>query len=225
MKKNQLIVVLAVCLPIFLGCFSSCSLNRGFVSSVKRADIEQLSRFEMFNYVGSIEKGNKVVRNDSLTAVAKELFETELAKASTLPVSDTIFIQDSVVNFMVQDEIFYLMERLETTTRVKNVPVPPTIDSILCSQGKRFGLLLYNWGFTRTAGNYAGQVAKGIAIGILSMGAIIPVPYKDMTRSGLVIVDAKNHNIAFVSMANRENSPLKPFTYKHQVKELLWKFK
>ena len=68
-------------------------------------------------------------------------------------------------------------------------------------------------------------MAKGIAIGILTLGTAYTVPYKDMTRSGIIIVDSKNHNLAYVASSNMESSPLKPETYKKQMKVLLKKYR
>lgn len=224
MKRIGRIIALAIVLPLFSGLFTSC-VTQGFVSNVTRADIQQLSQFEILANVGEIEKGNKITHNDSLTQVAQGLFTTELAKEKALPVTETIDIKDSTVYNKVQYEIFVLMNCLERNMKPKDLPVPPTIDSILCARNQRFGMLVYDWGFVRSTGNYAGQVAKGIAIGILTMGSYYTVPYKDMTRSGILIYDTKNHNFAYVSTTAAESSPLEGKTYQKLVKDLLKKYK
>lgn len=71
MKKTFLIIITVI---LFGGFFASCSANRGFVSSLTRADIRQVQQFEPLNYVGIIEKGNNITHSDSLTEVAKTLF-------------------------------------------------------------------------------------------------------------------------------------------------------
>lgn len=222
MKKSIIIITLAI--PLFAGLLSSC-ISQGFISNTTKADIRQMSRFEMLANVGLIEKSNKVVYNDSLTEIAKTIFTKELNSDKTLPVTQTVAIEDSVVNNKVQYEIYLLMQLIENNARIKDIQIPPTIDSILCSRNERFGLLVYNYGFVRSNSNYAGQVAKGIAIGILTLGTAYTVPYKDMTRSGIIIVDSKNHNLAYVASSNMESSPLNPETYKKQMKVLLKKYK
>ena len=222
MKKSFLIIVASVLLG---GFFTSCTANRGFVSSLTRADIRQVQQFEPLNYVGIIEKGNKITYSDSLTEVANTLFETALSRSKTIPVKGNIIIEDSLVNNRVQNEIYMLMNYVENNIKVKDIPIPPVIDSILESRNERFGLLAYNWGFTRTGGNYAGQIGKGVLIGILTMGTMYTVPYKDMSRCGLIIVDSKNNNLAFVSTANRESNPLKAETYRKQMEDLLKKYR
>ena len=224
MKRIGRIIALAVVLPLLLGLFTSC-VTQGFVSNVTRSDIQQLSQFEILTNVGEIEKGNKITHSDSLTQMAQALFATELAKEKVLPITETIEIKDSTVYNKVQYEIFILMTCLERHMKPKDLPVPPTIDSILCTRGQRFGMLVYDWGFVRSTGNYAGQVAKGIAIGILTMGSFYTVPYKDMTRSGILIYDTKNRNFAYVSTVAAESSPLEGKTYQKLMKDLMKKYK
>jgi hypothetical protein len=142
-----------------------------------------------------------------------------------LPVKGHIVIEDTVVNNKVQYEIYMLMNYLENNVKAKDIPIPPVIDSILEARNERFGLLAYNWGFTRTGGNYAGQIGKGVLIGVLTMGTMYTVPYKDMSRCGLIIVDSKNNNLAYVATANRESNPLKAETYQKQMEDLLKKYR
>lgn len=224
MKKAFTLLALVLCSPLLVSLFSSCS-TQGFISSVTRNDIQQMTQFETLANVGTIESGNKIVYNDSLTEISKALFATELNNDKTLPISEVFLTEDSIINNKIQYEIYFIMTCLERNIKPKDIPVPPTVDSILCSRNERFGVLAYNWGFTRSTGNYAGQVAKGIALGILSMGAIYTVPYKDMARNGIIIVDAKNHNLAYVTTIARESSPLEAKTYKKQVRDLLKKYK
>ena len=222
MKKTLLIIVASF---LFGGFFASCTANRGFVSSLTRADIRLVQQFEPLNYVGIIEKGNNITHSDSLTEVAKTLFEKELSRNKTLPVKGHIVIEDSLVNNKVQYEIYMLMNYLENNFKAKDIPIPPVIDSILEAQNERFGLLAYNWGFTRTGGNYAGQIGKGVLIGVLTMGTMYTVPYKDMSKCGLIIVDSKYNNLAYVATANRESNPLKAETYRKQMEDLLKKYR
>lgn len=210
---------------MLVGLFASCTANRGFVSSLTRADIRQVQQFEPLNYVGIIEKGNNITYNDSLTDVANALFEKELSRSKAIPVKGNIVIEDSLVNQRVQNEIYMLMNYVENNVRTRDLSIPPTIDSILEARDERFGLLAYNWGFTRTGGNYAGQIGKGVLIGVLTLGTMYTVPYKDMSRCGLIIVDSKYNNLAYVATANRESNPLKAETYRKQMEDLLKKYK
>ena len=222
MRKSTLLVLASFFLG---GLLASCSVNRGFVSTLTRNDIQQIQQFEPLCYFGLIENGNKVTYNDSLTSIAQGLFKTALAKDETLPITGTIVIEDSIVNNKVRNEISMLMYYLNRNVRVKDIPIPPTVDSILLARNERFGLLTYNCGFTRTSSNYAGQIGKGALIGILTLGSFYTVPYKAMVRNGIIIVDSKNHNIAFVSTGDRESDPMNAETYRKQIVDLMKKYK
>ena len=208
---------------LFVGFFSSCA-TQGFVSNVTRADIQQIAQFEILTDVGLIEKGNKIVNNDSLTQIAQTLFETALTKEKTLPVTNIIVIEDNAIHKQVQYEIATLMNCVESKMRPKNLPIPPTIDSILCARNERFGMLVYDWGFVRTGGNYAKQTVKSVAIGILTLGMAIPVYYKEATHTGILIYDAKNHNFAYVANVEGESSPVKESTYQRHMQGLTWRY-
>ena len=210
---------------MLFGLLTSCTVNRGFVSSLTRSDIPQVQQFEPLNYVGIIEKGNKISYSDSLTAVVKEMFDIALSEDNTLPIASVIVIEDSIVNNRVQNEIYMLMNYIESDLRVKDIPIPTTIDSILEARSERFGMLAYNWGFTRTGGNYAGQIAKGVAIGILTLGTFYTVPFKNRICSGIIIFDSKYNNLSFVSTASREDNPLKATTHKKQVETMMKKYR
>ena len=75
MKKTLLIIVASF---LFGGFFASCTANRGFVSSLTRADIRQMQQFKPFNQVGIIEKGN-----NNLAFVSTAMRESDPLEEST----------------------------------------------------------------------------------------------------------------------------------------------
>ena len=90
MKNSFLIIAL-----FFMGgFFASCTVSRGFVSTVKRAEIQQVLQFEPLTFVGIIEKEDKITYNDSLSIISQELFETALSNDKTIPVTGKIVIED-----------------------------------------------------------------------------------------------------------------------------------
>lgn len=219
MKKTFLIIIASI---LFGGFFSSCDIwSRGFMPKMTRDDILQIHQFEALAYVGSIVNGNKFIYSDSLTEVAKNLFTEELAQSKTLPITGNILIEDSLLNLRVQSEIYILMSYVENHYRFDKVAIPPTIDSILEANNERFGLLAYNWGFTKTSGNYD----NGAQIVIQTLGTVYTVPCLDMTRSDIVIVDSQNNNLAYVGKAHNTSDPIKAQTYKKQIKDLLKEYR
>ena len=164
-----------------------------------RDDIPQMKQFEPLVCVGSIENGNKFTYSDSLTDVAKSLFEEVLAQSRILPIIGNILIEDSLLNLRVQSEVYALMSYVENHYRFDKVAIPPTIDSILEANNERFGLLAYNWGFTKTSGNYD----NGAQIVIQNLGTVYTVPCLDMTCSNIVIVDSQNMHFFGVFQLNQ----------------------
>ena len=208
MKKTFLIITV-ILIGVF---FASCSANRGFVSTVTRDDIQQLAQFEMYAHFGRVENGVSIIDNDSVTNTAKSLFETELAHDKTLPVTETIAISDNLVRNKVQDEIRWMRIYIDNNVPVKDITIPPTIDSILCSRNVRFGLLVHNGGFSCPDGE-------------LKIGNNMFTACEGSTRSAIFIVDSKLKNLAYVATANRNSDPLKTETYQKQMKDLLKEYR
>ena len=179
MKKTFVIIITSVLVGGFM---LSCSTNRGFVSSLTSADIQRVIQFDPLTFIQS-SKGDTLKYNDSLSVIAKSLFETELSRSKTLPIKGNLVIEDSDVNSRIQDETYALMN-LVNNVNVKSIPIPPTIDSILEARNERFGLLVYNYGFIR------------------SLGTVYTLPYKD-TNSEIIIVDSQNNNLVYVAIAMR----------------------
>ena len=210
-KAFHFIIVL-----ILLGGFVvSCSSNRGFISSVTRDDIQQMVKFEMYNF-GYVKDGSYVIKDDSVTDVAKSLFEKALANDKTLSVTGTIVISDSLVNKEIQNEIKwcdYLAFSLFYPISIKDIEIPPTIDSILCSRNERFGLIIYNGGYTCPDGIY--NPVSG-SFGTNKEGYI---------TSSILIVDSKNKSFAYVAHTDRNSDPMKAETHQKQLDKLLKNYK
>ena len=214
MKKTFHFIIASILLG---GFFASCSSNRGFISSVTRDDIQQMVKFEMFDF-GNVKDGSYVIKDDSVTDVAKSLFERALTNDKTLSVTETIVISDSLVHKEIQNEIKwcnYLAQSLSFPISIKDIEIPPTIDSILCSRNERFGLIIYNGGYTCPDGIYNPPTGSGIYLGTKE-GFII---------SSMLIVDSKNKNFAYVAHTERNSDPMKAETHQKQLDKLLKKYR
>ena len=77
------------------------------------------------------------------------------------------------------------------------MPVPPRALAVLEANGYRFGMAVATYGFTRRDGNYGGQIAKGLGIGILSLGLYVPVPVKASSGVACAIIDAETGKTIF----------------------------
>lgn len=212
-------------LLLIIAMLSSCSSSRNFTNGLTGNDLNNLQMFEPLCSIGIYDKGNQLTRSDSLSEISKELLTKRMLSDPRLDIADTLFFEDSLLNERIQSEIEYMMF-YATSRGFKDLKITYSIDSILDARGQRFGLLAYTKGFTRTKGNYAGAIAKGVGLTILSLGSAIVAPYKESTIIYLMIVDAMNDNVAFFNGSpQKEFSPSKDYTYKNQLQEILWKFK
>ena len=182
---------------------TSCSTPKFLTSDVKAVDITEMLKIEPFSYISLIEKGNKSVFNDSISnntkVVLNESVETFRDKLRLS--SEEIILTDSLDRAELEEELRILMTAADRNQSVQNIAITPLIDSLLNANGKRFGLIIVQSGFTRTKGNYGGQIVKGIGIGILT-GLLTgisyqQIPVKASTTLYAMIVDSQNKNVAF----------------------------
>lgn len=210
---------------LLITVLSSCSADKFFANGISGNDLTHLQLFEPVSAIGIYDKGNKWQPNDSLSEIAKELIIGELKYEPKLDIAETIIFDDSILNDRLQKEIEYMMFWAGNKD-FRNIKLTPTIDSILDAENERFGLLALSTGFTRTTENYAAQIAKGIGIGILTLGTAVPVPYKEGSTLYLMVVDALNDNIAFFKPSGQQElSPIEAYTYQRHLKKLLKRYK
>ena len=183
----------------------SCSSSKYFTSAVKPAEINEMIKVEPFSFVSLIDKGNMGVYNDSISKIAKialnESLETFREK---LRLSlEEIYMTDTLERNELMDEIDFFIREAERNKKKKNhtVEITPLVDSLLSVNGKRFGLFVIQNGFTRAKGNYGGQVAKAIGMGVLTGLVTGTAYYQTPIKSGstvyVVIVDNQEKNVAF----------------------------
>ncbi|MDR1762473.1 MAG: hypothetical protein LBR64_00755 [Dysgonamonadaceae bacterium] len=198
MKKVNLLLLAAV-------LFTSCSTSKFLTSDVKPVEITDMLKIEPFAYISLIKKGNQGEYSDSVSSISKsalnesvEIFRERLHLAS----GEAVVI-DSIDREMLENELHFLILSADRNRNIKNLPVTPVIDSLLTANGKRFGLIIVQSGFTRAKGNYNSQVAKGIGIGILTgiltMGtaAVYQAPVKSISTLYAMIIDNQNKSVAF----------------------------
>ena len=178
---------------------TSCSTSKILTSDVKSVEITEMLKIEPFSYVSLIEKGNRSAYNDSISSstqlVLNESLETFRGKLRLS--SEEIKLTDSLERKKLERELNFLIMSAERNRSVKDIPITPLIDSLLNANDKRFGLIIVQSGFTRAKGNYGNQIAKGIGMGILTMGMYYQTPIKANSTLYAVIVDNKNRNVAF----------------------------
>jgi hypothetical protein len=201
---------------------TSCITNKMLVSKVKPTEIKSLAYFEPISYVQLIKKGNKPILNDSLSSLTKKGVENTLLKnKNNFHLSEKLEISNDTLNRKIINEIAQIVRIAKTTKKVSGIQLTPIIDSIMESNSQRFALAIVATGFGRRKGNYGGQVAKGIGIGILTLGMYTPAPIKSSLILYGIIFDAKNNEIAFYKNTNpTEKNPTDSSVINEQFKKL-----
>lgn len=195
--SNKQMRHLIILLSIF--AVTSCGANKYLTSpTTTSAEINNVGYFQPLSYIQFIEKGNKAERSDSLSEVTSKNLSSLLNKnKSTLRLAKEITVEGDTVNGKLGDELAYLARVITQRKKLTGIPLPHNIDSILKSNHQRFALATIATGFGRRKGNYRGQVAKGAAVGILTLGMAVPTPVKSNLTLYAFIFDADKDEIAY----------------------------
>jgi hypothetical protein len=190
----RLLIILAGILTL-----TSCAANKYLSSSTtKSTEIKHIAYFHPLSYIQYIEKGNKAALSDSLSGITSENLSLVLDKNKpALRLDKEISILNDTVKGKMEDELAYLARLIFVRKKLSGIPIPHTIDSILKNNNQRFALATVATGFGRKKGNYRGQVAKGAAIGILTLGMAVPTPVKSNLTLHAFIFDAAKDEIAY----------------------------
>lgn len=209
-------------LPILLWSvtlFASCATSKMMTSGVHASEITEMLKFEPLSYISVIEKGNKSTFNDSLSIQTTKVLSETLGMFEKLPLVDMNHnTNDSLRMREIEKEINFLVSSVIYNKNIKNLTIPPMIISSLKEHNKHFGLIVIQSGFTRAKGNFGGQVAKGIGLGILTMGMYVQSPIKSNSSIYAMIVDAQNNDITFYNQSLlQEKEPMEKKTIEKQL--------
>jgi len=178
---------------------TSCGTNKHLASSTTTpTEISNVDYFQPLSYIQFIQKGNKAALSDSLSKITSENLSSLLDKNKTsLRLDREIPFPNDTVKAKVENELAYLVRLITQRKKISGIPLPHTIDSILKNNNQRFALATIATGFGRRKGNYGGQVAKGAAVGILTLGMVVPTPIKSNLTLYAFIFDAAKDEITY----------------------------
>lgn len=214
MKKITILFTTAI-------IFTSCVTNKLINKSVKASEINEPMYFEPLSFISLIEKGNKSKQNDSLSNVSKKILDSIIVENKDFKISKKIEISEPKIKVKVDNELSELIIGIVRNNKIEGVKLTPTIDSILKSKKQRFALATVTAGFGRKKGNYGGQIAKGIGVGILTLGMYTPVPVKSNSTLFAVILDSERNEVIYFSKnLPVEKSPTERKVLESQYKKL-----
>jgi hypothetical protein len=192
MKKRISSLFLAVAL------LQSCVSTEEAAKIVKPGEIEKVGYFSATSYISMVEKGNSGAHNEEMSSEAAARIDSLVkVQSQTFRVQQpTLSPEGGALAAKVDKEIEALLLQVMNRRRAYNVMLAPTIDSLMDARGERFALTILSSGFSRVKGNYGGQVAKGIGVGILTLGMYAPIPIKANSTLHAMVFDAKNNTVA-----------------------------
>lgn len=216
-KKRKLPLVL--CVAILL---HSCISHKYINTSTSPTEISSLDYFEPYAYIHLIEKGNKPRLNDSLSMVSTKRIDSVLiSQNKKFRIKNKIVVSSKKIEQIVENEFNFLIQSAVKKRKLANIPLTPTIDSILEARNQRFAMGIIGTGFGRKKGNYGGQVAKGVAVGVLTLGLFAPIPIKSNLTLYAIIVDSQKNEVTFYNNTNPiEKPPTDPVNIEKQLYKL-----
>ena len=224
MKKVKLFLWVAI-------LCTSCSTSKILTSDVKPYEITEMLKIGPFSYISLIEKGNQGIFNDSISDFTEILLNESLEsfRGKLRLSSEGIILEDELELEKLEEEISMMIMAADRSKSVHNIPITPFLDSIMSVSNKRFGLIVIQNGFTRSKGNYGGQVAKSIGLGILTGlltgRAYYQQPVKSHSTLYAMIIDNRNKNVAFYNKSVVQDSdPTKKENITKQINKVFEKY-
>lgn len=181
---------------------ASCCVSAGFGPDkgpgFRLADVQAMVFLPPVGVVRTISQGNAAVYSPAASADASDALRQALLRhdeklrlVGPLAVPDTA-LQQAVARLTLGAAT--VLER----SRKRPLAMPaPWLDTLLAARKHRYCLLSYVAGYTRTASNYRGQLAKGLGVGVLSLGLLTPVVAQNSTRVGVFIYDAQTQAVVY----------------------------
>jgi len=184
---------------LFLAIFvlNSCASTLLTNKNVAPSEVQDIAYFEPISLISLIQKGNQVKPNDSLSLMSTQILDSIIENSNQPKVTKQINFTDSKLKLRLENDILKTMSEIRKTKKLENIKTSPLMDSLVKNENQRFALCLINAGFARKKNNYGNQVAKGIGVGILTLGMYTPVPVKANTSTYAMIYDAQNSSVAF----------------------------
>lgn len=175
----------------------ACATSAELARMVKPGEIDRLGYFTPVSYMGVIAKGNKVEESKFVSKISADILDSLiLVKKPTYNITKVLTPADSVLQKKLNGEIVQLIKHSSGKTKVHNLNLLPTIDSVMEANYERFAVEFVASGFSRLKGNFGGQVAKGIGIGLLTAGMYVPTPIKANSNIQAIIFHSKNNSVA-----------------------------
>ena len=209
---------------------SSCGTTGYLASGYNDVDaIKDVVLFKPVSKIETIGKGDITVTNDTACVASQDLLlQTVKECESGLNILSVYMPSGEEEAEIVRKGVESLYSQLlhsQGSFSTASFVVPESLDEIIKRTGNRYGMAVYSYGFSRTGGNYAAQIAKGIGLAILTLGSVYTVPYKDKSNIHIFIIDSEQNCVAWHNHdIGADYNPLKQKHLEKQFKRIFRKF-
>ena len=187
---------------------SACTNTKPLSSKLKSTEIQELVLFNPITSFAYFEKEDQGFYDDSLSLLTEKILSDELLKIGTpLPNIKTFTFSDENFKIKLDKDIVTACRASSAYNSIDVLPIPPSVDAILESQEKRFGLLLYYSGYKRSSQSFKWAKKRAFidnlstTIPIVSFRFPFYVQFNNAYKSNVIlyamIVDAKTNKIVF----------------------------
>ena len=189
MKRLSLFVLLAVALSA-----ASCA-NVYEASSEQPEPVNDILLLEPVSVIQFMTDEELVVIDDDLSRESSEMIGNFImSQPGYWHVTDDAILLGRATEDLVG---FYNIIRPIRKKLVPSLSIPDSINEIIKTSGHRYGMAIVSGGFTRSRRNYTREVVRDVAVAILSLGSVIPVTYKNMFDSAIIIFDSQTNSVVY----------------------------
>lgn len=209
MKKS---VLLAITLATLL---ASCSTTRYVSQELKNAPLDSIPVLEPYTTVFWANSALQEEFSDSLTIIAHEQLLDVLETPSPLPTGKVLYMKDGEFYEEIGADVAELFAHCYGNRRkvAETAPLPTSLREFMTDNDLPYLAVIYQDGFSRSAGNYAIQIGaavfEAIFTTIFSLGTYTAysIPTKDMLTFRVLIADLYADRIAYFNRVETEHSP------------------
>lgn len=218
----------------FVLMISACAGPKYLSSKkVKASEISSLEFLRPVTSVVWVQQKNDGDFNDSLSLRAEAVIRESLFKLQDqLPTLHPVVITDTAVHNTACKEIITACRASSAYHSINVLPLPPSVDKFLESNGKRFGILIFYSGYKRSTESYYWAKRKA---GVNNMLNILTTPgfaglppvqithaYKSDMVLDVMIVDAFENKIIFFNESSiKDKDPADPAVLANELSKML----
>lgn len=201
----------ALCFALLLPAAES--FGQAAAGGFRPAQIESMLLLPPLGAVSLIGQGNRGAFDANASADASEMLRQAIFRHDEkLHLQGQLVVKDSAAQRTIAQQAARAFGLLAGRRKVAMAQPQPWLDSLLTARRQRYGLVSYVAGFTRTPANRRALIARDLGIGLLTLGAVVPVTPNAATKIGVFIYDAQTHRVVYHKVSiPAEKDPLARF--------------